>query len=381
MLVKSAYFHIPFCAQICYYCDFNKVFFQGQPVDEYLQAMEREMKKTVEVFPAERLDTLFVGGGTPTVLEMKQLDFLLESIYKHFRFSKDEVEFTFEANPNELSKEKLQLLKAAGVNRLSFGVQTFHDSLLKTIGRTHRYGDVMRTISLAKEVGFDNISIDLMYGLPNQTLQQFQEDLEIAFSLDIQHISAYSLIIEPKTIFYNLWRKGTLPLPSEEEEAEMYEEAMRQMELHGYQQYEISNYARPGFQSRHNLTYWNNEEYYGIGAGAHSYVDGVRRVNIGPIKQYIAKVQETGLPYREVHRVTWMEQMEEEMFLGLRKTEGVSKRRFSEKFGRDMHDVFGAAIRAERQKGLLEETDTHVRLTRRGRLLGNEVFQAFLTGM
>ncbi|KYD12325.1 putative coproporphyrinogen III oxidase [Parageobacillus caldoxylosilyticus] len=381
MLVKSAYFHIPFCAQICYYCDFNKVFFQGQPVDEYLQAMEREMKKTVEVFPAERLDTLFVGGGTPTVLEMKQLDFLLESIYKHFRFSKDEVEFTFEANPNELSKEKLQLLKAAGVNRLSFGVQTFHDSLLKTIGRTHRYGDVMRTISLAKEAGFDNISIDLMYGLPNQTLQQFQEDLEIAFSLDIQHISAYSLIIEPKTIFYNLWRKGTLPLPSEEEEAEMYEEAMRQMELHGYQQYEISNYARPGFQSRHNLTYWNNEEYYGIGAGAHSYVDGVRRVNIGPIKQYIAKVQETGLPYREVHRVTWMEQMEEEMFLGLRKTEGVSKRRFSEKFGRDMHDVFGAAIRAERQKGLLEETDTHVRLTRRGRLLGNEVFQAFLTGM
>ncbi|MGG6437497.1 radical SAM family heme chaperone HemW [Saccharococcus caldoxylosilyticus] len=380
-MVKSAYFHIPFCAQICYYCDFNKVFFQGQPVDEYLQAMEREMKKTVEVFPAERLDTLFVGGGTPTVLEMKQLDFLLESIYKHFRFSKDEVEFTFEANPNELSKEKLQLLKAAGVNRLSFGVQTFHDSLLKTIGRTHRYGDVMRTISLAKEAGFDNISIDLMYGLPNQTLQQFQEDLEIAFSLDIQHISAYSLIIEPKTIFYNLWRKGTLPLPSEEEEAEMYEEAMRQMELHGYQQYEISNYARPGFQSRHNLTYWNNEEYYGIGAGAHSYVDGVRRVNIGPIKQYIAKVQETGLPYREVHRVTWMEQMEEEMFLGLRKTEGVSKRRFSEKFGRDMHDVFGAAIRAERQKGLLEETDTHVRLTRRGRLLGNEVFQAFLTGM
>jgi putative oxygen-independent coproporphyrinogen III oxidase len=380
-LIKSAYFHIPFCAQICYYCDFNKVFFQGQPVDEYLQAMEQEMKKTVEAFPSGRLDTLFVGGGTPTVLDMKQLDFFLESICKHFRFSKDEVEFTFEANPNELSKEKLQLLKDAGVNRLSFGVQTFHDSLLKTIGRTHRYDDVMRTISLAKEVGFDNISIDLMYGLPNQTLQQFQADLEIAFSLDIQHISAYSLIIEPKTIFYNLWRKGTLPLPGEEEEAKMYEEAMRQMELHGYQQYEISNYARPGFQSRHNLTYWNNEEYYGIGAGAHSYVNGVRRSNIGPIKHYIAKVRETGLPYREIHRVTSMEQMEEEMFLGLRKTEGVSKQRFFEKFGRDMHDVFGAAIRAEQQKGLLEETDTHVRLTRRGRLLGNEVFQAFLAGM
>jgi putative oxygen-independent coproporphyrinogen III oxidase len=378
ILVKSAYFHIPFCAQICYYCDFNKVFFHGQPVDEYLKAMENEMKRTVEAFPTDRLDTLFVGGGTPTVLEMKQLDFFLQSIYKHFRFSIHEAEFTFEANPNELSKEKLQLLKEAGVNRLSFGVQTFDDSLLKAIGRTHRYEDVMKTIALAKEIGFENISIDLMYGLPQQTLAQFQTDLEIAFSLDIQHISAYSLIIEPKTIFYNLMRKGKLPLPTEEEEAQMYEEAMRQMEIHGYRQYEISNYARPSFESRHNLTYWNNEEYYGIGAGAHSYVGGVRRANIKPINKYIETVQETGFPYLEVHHVTVSEQMEEEMFLGLRKTEGVSKQRFLEKFGMSVHDVFGRAIAAEKQKGLLEETQTHIRLTHRGKLLGNEVFQAFI---
>jgi putative oxygen-independent coproporphyrinogen III oxidase len=378
ILVKSAYFHIPFCAQICYYCDFNKVFFHGQPVDEYLKAMENEMKRTVEAFPTDRLDTLFVGGGTPTVLEMKQLDFFLQSIYKHFRFSIHEVEFTFEANPNELSKEKLQLLKEAGVNRLSFGVQTFDDSLLKAIGRTHRYEDVMKTIALAKEIGFENISIDLMYGLPQQTLAQFQTDLEIAFSLDIQHISAYSLIIEPKTIFYNLMRKGKLPLPTEEEEAQMYEEAMRQMEIHGYRQYEISNYARPSFESRHNLTYWNNEEYYGIGAGAHSYVGGVRRANVKPINKYIETVQETGFPYLEVHHVTVSEQMEEEMFLGLRKTEGVSKQRFLEKFGMSVHDVFGRAIAAEKQKGLLEETQTHIRLTHQGKLLGNEVFQAFI---
>jgi putative oxygen-independent coproporphyrinogen III oxidase len=378
ILVKSAYFHIPFCAQICYYCDFNKVFFHGQPVDEYLKAMENEMKRTVEAFPTDRLDTLFVGGGTPTVLEMKQLDFFLQSIYKHFRFSIHEAEFTFEANPNELSKEKLQLLKEAGVNRLSFGVQTFDDSLLKAIGRTHRYEDVMKTIALAKEIGFENISIDLMYGLPQQTLAQFQTDLEIAFSLDIQHISAYSLIIEPKTIFYNLMRKGKLPLPTEEEEAQMYEEAMRQMEIHGYRQYEISNYARPSFESRHNLTYWNNEEYYGIGAGAHSYVGGFRRANIKPINKYIETVQETGFPYLEVHHVTVSEQMEEEMFLGLRKTEGVSKQRFLEKFGMSVHDVFGRAIAAEKQKGLLEETQTHIRLTHRGKLLGNEVFQAFI---
>ncbi|GCD81784.1 coproporphyrinogen III oxidase [Parageobacillus thermoglucosidasius] len=380
-VAKSAYFHIPFCAQICYYCDFNKVFFHGQPVDEYLQAMEKEMKRTMEAFPADRLDTLFVGGGTPTVLEMKQLDFFLQSIYKHFRFSAAEVEFTFEANPNELSKEKLQLLKEAGVNRLSFGVQTFDDALLKAIGRTHRYEDVIKTIALAKEIGFENISIDLMYGLPRQTVAQFLTDLEIAFSLDVQHISAYSLIIEPKTVFYNLMRKGKLLLPSEEEEAKMYEEAMRQMEMHDYHQYEISNYARPGFQSRHNLTYWNNEEYYGIGAGAHSYVGGVRRANVRPIKKYIAKVEETGFPYLEAHHVTKSEQMEEEMFLGLRKTEGVSKQRFFEKFGMSIPDVFGQAVAREKQKGLLEETETHIRLTQRGKLLGNEVFQAFIGGI
>jgi putative oxygen-independent coproporphyrinogen III oxidase len=377
-LIRAAYFHIPFCAQICHYCDFNKVFFKGQPVDEYLRAMEKEMKHTIEMFPTHKLDTIFVGGGTPTVLEMNQLDFFLNSIHKHFPFTIGEVEFTFEANPNELSKEKLQLLKEAGVNRLSFGVQTFDDELLQKIGRTHRQLDVLQTIETAKEIGFTNISIDLMYGLPGQTLEQFRRTLEKAFSLDIQHISAYSLIVEPKTVFYNLMKKGELLLPSQEEEAEMYEEVMKQMKIHGYQQYEISNYTRSGFESRHNLTYWNNEEYYGIGAGAHSYVNGKRNVNAGPLKKYIHLVEKTNFPYIESHTVTKEEKMEEEMFLGLRKTEGVSKQRFSDKFHRPLHEVFGEQIAIEKQKGLLEETDSHIRLTHRGKLLGNEVFQAFI---
>lgn len=377
-MIKAAYFHIPFCSHICHYCDFNKVFFKGQPVDEYLQAMEKEMKHTMEAFPTDQLDTLFVGGGTPTVLEMKQLDFFLNSIHKYFPFTVGEVEFTFEANPNELSKEKLRMLKEAGVNRLSFGVQTFNDELLQTIGRTHCEHDVIRTIEMAKEVGFTNISIDLMYGLPGQTLEQFRDTLEKAFSLDIQHISAYSLIVEPKTVFYNLMKKGKLLLPSQEEEAEMYEEAMKQMEMHGYQQYEISNYACPGFESRHNLTYWNNEEYYGIGAGAHSYVNGTRNVNAGPLKKYIQLIEQTHFPYIESHTLTLEEKMEEEMFLGLRKTEGVSKQQFVQKFHRSLHDVFAEPVATETQKGLLEETETHVRLTHRGKLLGNEVFQAFI---
>jgi putative oxygen-independent coproporphyrinogen III oxidase len=231
---------------------------------------------------------------------------------------------------------------------------------------------------MAKEVGFTNISIDLMYGLPEQTMESLHDTLDLAFKLDVQHFSAYSLIIEPKTVFYNLLKKDMLPLPSQEEEAEMYELVMEQMECHGYKQYEISNYTKPGFSSQHNLTYWNNEEYYGIGAGAHSYVYGKRHVNAGPLKKYIRLIEEKGFPFTESHAVTMEEKMEEEMFLGLRKTEGISKQVFFEKFRRSLHEVFGEPIEEQKRKGLLEETESHVRLTHRGKLLGNEVFQAFI---
>ncbi|MED3783791.1 radical SAM family heme chaperone HemW [Geobacillus stearothermophilus] len=379
-MATSAYFHIPFCAHICHYCDFNKVFAAGQPIDDYLRAMDKEMARTAAEF-GNRLETLFIGGGTPTVLEPAQLGRLLESIHRHFQFDPQTAEFTVEANPDGLTKEKLAVLREAGVNRLSLGVQTFDDRLLQAIGRTHRRGDIVQAVERAREAGFANISLDLMYGLPGQTLEQFLADLDAAFSLHVPHLSAYSLILEPKTIFYNEWRKGRLHLPGEEAEAAMYEAAMERTEACGYQQYEISNYAFPGFESRHNLTYWNNEEYYGIGAGAHSYIGGVRRANIGPVRHYIAKVDNGEWPHRDVHRLTLQEQMEEEMFLGLRKTEGVSKVRFRQKFGRDMHDIFGTAIRAEVENGRLEETETHVRLTKRGKLLGNEVFAAFLGEM
>ncbi|KAF0994447.1 radical SAM family heme chaperone HemW [Geobacillus sp. TFV-3] len=379
-MAVSAYFHIPFCAHICHYCDFNKVFAAGQPIDDYLRAMDKEMAWTAAEFGSQ-LKTLFIGGGTPTVLEPAQLGRLLASIHRHFQFDPQTAEFTVEANPDGLTKEKLAILRDAGVNRLSLGAQTFDDQLLQAIGRTHRRGDVIRAVALAREVGFQNISIDLMYGLPGQTLEQFTADLEAAFSLHVPHLSAYSLILEPRTIFYNEWRKGRLRLPSEEMEAEMYEAAMEQMAAAGYRQYEISNYALPGFESRHNLTYWNNEEYYGIGAGAHSYINGVRRANIGPIRHYISAIERSQWPHRDVRRLTTREQMEEEMFLGLRKTEGVSKACFRQKFGRDLHDIFGAAIRREIENGRLEETVTHIRLTKRGKLLGNEVFAAFLGEM
>ena len=372
--MKAAYIHIPFCHHICHYCDFNKVFMKGQPVDEYLEALEKEMSLSVN---KQVMETVFVGGGTPTALNEKQLDKLVSAINRQLNIDTN-TEYTFEANPGDLSKEKLAILKNAGVNRLSFGVQTFNDELLKKIGRSHRAKNVFESIENAKAAGFDNISIDLIYSLPGQTKQDFIESIQTALGLGLVHYSGYSLIIEPKTVFYNLLQKGKLPLPGEDAEAEMYETLMEQMDIGGLRQYEISNFAVPGFESRHNLTYWNNEEYYGFGAGAHGYVDGIRQSNFGPLKKYMEPLSKGELPIMDAHKVTLEEKMEEEMFLGLRKTEGVSIRHFEEKFGHNPLDLFGSQIKDWSAKGLLKSDGDKISLTRQGRLLGNEVFQSFI---
>lgn len=377
-LIQSAYIHIPFCEHICHYCDFNKVFLQGQPVDEYLQMMKKEMQLQVKTYPsAPELETIFVGGGTPTSLNETQLQYLCDSITETFTLKKDG-EYTFEANPGELSREKLEILYQSGVNRLSFGVQSFTDDLLKRIGRTHRAADVYETIEKAQSVGFTNISIDLIYGLPGQTMEDFIDTLDKALALDLPHYSSYSLIVEPKTVFYNLMQKGKLHLPPQDLEASMYEKLMETMEKYNLHQYEISNFARTGFESRHNLTYWNNEEYYGIGAGAHGYTGGNRIANHGPVKKYMTPLQANELPVLETHVVPLNEKMEEEMFLGLRKTAGVSMQHFKDKFFVEMTEVFAKPIEEQTRHGLLVQENDFIRLTEKGKLLGNEVFQAFL---
>lgn len=376
-MIQAAYIHIPFCEHICHYCDFNKVFLKGQPVDEYLRAMDREMELALEKYGSGPLETIFVGGGTPTSLNERQLEQLCSSIHKNLKLAAG-AEFTFEANPGDLSFEKLKVLKDAGVNRLSLGVQTFNDELLKSIGRVHRAKDVFNTIEKAKNAGFENISIDLIYSLPGQTYDDFKDSLKTAFSLDLQHYSGYSLIIEPKTVFYNLMRKGKLPLPGEDIEAAMFELLMEEMAKHGFKQYEISNFSLPGYESRHNLTYWNNEEYFGFGAGAHSYTDGWRNSNIGPLKKYMDQISSGGLPVLDEHLVTLPEKMEEEMFLGLRKTEGVSIQGFTEKFNRDLMITYGKEIKQLHERGLIETEAGRVLLSKKGRMLGNEVFQMFL---
>lgn len=377
-MAKAVYIHIPFCSQICHYCDFNKVFLKGQPVDEYLLAMEKEIELTLAEFPIQSdIETVYIGGGTPTALNEKQLERLMETIRLFFPFTNVR-EFTIEANPGDLNEEKLQLLKESGVNRLSLGVQSFNNELLGKIGRSHRARDVYRTITWAKQAGFENINADLMYRLPGQTIAHIRDSLRELKNLDIAHASIYSLIIEPQTVFYNLMNKGKLKLPTEDEEADMYAYILEEMAFIGYSQYEISNYAKAGFESHHNLVYWNNEEYYGFGAGAHSYLNGTRRSNIKPVTHYIRTVEENRLPIRESLQLTKKERMEEEMFLGLRKTEGVSADRFFEKYHVDPLEHYRLPIEQFTKKGLLTVTDGRIRLTKRGMFLGNEVFQAFI---
>ena len=378
-MARGVYIHIPFCQQICNYCDFNKVFFKNQPVGEYIEAIGQEMRMTVEKNPTAfvNIETIFLGGGTPTSLSVEQLTRLMELIHLYLPVN-NVTEFSSEANPDELTHDKLLVLKKYGINRLSLGVQSFDQEILKKLGRTHSNDHVFSTLRDAKEVGFDNISIDLMYGLPGQTIEQWQETLDIAFSLELPHFSAYSLIVEPKTIFYNLMNKGKLSLPGEDSEAKMYDMLMHQMEAHGLKQYEISNFAKPGFESTHNCIYWENDEYAGFGAGASGYLDGVRYQNIGPLKKYIEAIENGDFPLLNTHVVTKQESIEEEMFLGLRKIDGVSKLHFIEKFDLPMEQLFSNHIEELVKEALVENTEDALKLSYKGRFVGNEVFQQFL---
>ncbi len=378
-MARGVYIHIPFCHQICNYCDFNKVFFKNQPVDEYIEALGREMAMAVESKPHafEKIETIFLGGGTPTALSAQQITRLLELIRTYIPMD-HVVEFSSEANPDELSEDKLVALFDGGVNRLSMGVQSFDQDLLKRIGRTHSNEHVYETVALAKKVGFTNLSIDLMYGLPHQTMEQWKDTLRLALDLDLPHYSAYSLIVEPKTIFYIQYAKGRLALPTEDLEADMYDVLMREMEEHGLLQYEISNFAKPGFASVHNKIYWDNDEYAGFGAGAHGYVDGVRYSNHAPIKKYIESVESGQLPVLHEHQVSPLERLEEQMFLGLRKVEGVDAHIFEGKFNETIWDRYRTVIEELVHNGLLESDEKGIRLTKKGRFVGNEVFQQFL---
>jgi len=374
---RAVYIHIPFCTNKCYYCDFNSYVREGQPVMDYLRALEREMEKTVRLMPPEGIDTIFVGGGTPTVLTAEEMALFLSAVRRHFPFDPERVEFTMEANPGTTDEEKLAVMREFGVNRISFGAQSFDAGLLKAIGRIHSPDDIRRSLELARKAGFANLSVDLMLGLPNQTMRQLETSVEEALALDVDHCSVYGLKVEENTLFFEWEKQGILPLPEQEEEAEMYRYVVNRFREAGYRHYEISNFARPGRESRHNLTYWRNEPYYGLGAGAHGYAGGVRHVNVKGVSAYIAAAW-SGLPRTESIPVSREEAMEDFMMVGLRLIDGVKDADFRRQFGIGLTDAFSDPLRRLVASGLLEETADGFRLTEKGLLLGNEVFAEFI---
>ena len=366
--MKGLYIHIPFCIKKCKYCDFNSFSACREEKATYLDALILEMEK----YRGEAVDTIFIGGGTPTSLTAEQLEKLLKNVQEKFVLA-ELCEFTVEANPKTLDEEKLEILKKYGVNRLSIGVQSFNDNELLALGRVHTGIEAEETIRLAKKY-FDNISIDLMCAIPNQTKDSFKKNLEKAFSLNPSHISCYSLILEEGTPLFDENEKGNLVLPDENEEREIYDIAVCEMEKHGYGQYEISNFAKSGFESRHNKKYWQCDEYIGIGLSAHSYIDGVRFSNTDDFSSYIKGEFATG----EKEVLSKEDKMSEFMFLGLRMTDGVSETEFAGRFGENLEKVFEKPLLKFKNMGMIEEKDDRICLSKKAISVSNQIMCEFI---
>ena len=376
---EAVYIHIPFCTNKCFYCDFNSYVLKDQPVMDYLRALDLEMEQTVAITPPGVIKTIFVGGGTPTVLKPDEMAFFLASVRKHFPNWSDDIEFSMEANPGTTDLEKMKVMKDGGVNRDSFGVQAFQNKLLGEIGRIHNTDDVYRSLENAHKTGLHNLSIDLMFGLPNQTVEMLDETITKALELDLPHYSIYSLKVEENTLFHTLFNKNKLPLPNEDDELAMYKLLMDRMREAGYKQYEISNFAKPGKESQHNITYWKNEDYYGFGAGAHGYVGRKRHINIKGVNPY-NEAASKGLPRLDQFEVPREEAMEDFMMVGLRMLDGMENDRFLKQFGVPVEEIFAAPLKKMMDLGLIERRNDleGYRLSEKGILFGNDVFGEFI---
>lgn len=345
----SLYIHIPFCVRKCGYCDFLSAPADEKARDRYVQALLMEIERYQGTETADRkIKTLYIGGGTPSILSVDQLDRIIQKIKCTFNFYGD-IEASMEMNPGTASKEKCRALYQMGINRLSIGLQSTNDKELKTLGRIHSYEDFLNTYTWCREVGFQNINVDLMAALPYQTVESYTTGLRKIIRLAPEHISAYSLILEEGTPFYQKYNSGCYPLPDEEQERLMYRETEQILAQAGYERYEISNYAKRGYACRHNLVYWQGGDYLGLGLGSSSYMDGVRFHNTTDFDTYVN--QDAYVEDRE--ELSMQAKMEEFMFLGLRVMEGVSGTEFEKRFGKTMEDVYGDVLRKHEEEGLL----------------------------
>jgi oxygen-independent coproporphyrinogen-3 oxidase len=365
-MMNSLYIHIPFCLKKCIYCDFLSVPYDEKLVPGYMTALLNELDLRKEL--AGELRTVYIGGGTPTTVPTPALGSLLRKIKETFPVAAD-AEITIEANPGTIDKEKIVALAGSGVNRFSMGVQSFDDETLKLLGRIHTPEDVLRAVSAMHRADVANLSLDLIYGIPGQTAEDWARNVNMALELSPEHISAYELTPEGGTPLCDLLQEGTLSKPGEETIVGMYYDAIERLTAAGYGHYEISNFARPGFECRHNLNYWDRGQYLGVGAGAHSFIGEKRTRNTGDIGRYIALLGKEELAIEESTEVSCEEAIKEFVFLGLRKTEGLSIRAFNEDLGIDIVKASQDLI----EGGLLIADRDHVRLTRKGLVVSNSV--------
>lgn len=366
------YVHMPFCVQKCLYCDFLSWHDSRENQARYVQALCREIRACQGRYPA-RVSSLFFGGGTPSVLEPGHMTEIMEALAEVFSFEPDS-EMSIEANPGTVNLEKLKTYEKIGLNRISFGLQSAHNEELKALGRIHTWEEFLESYDLARQAGFDNINVDLMSGIPDQTLSSWQKTLSRVLELAPEHVSAYSLIVEEGTPF----AQRKLNLPEEEEERRMYEMTAEMLGSQGYRQYEISNYALPKRECAHNMGYWMRDDYLGLGLGAASLFDNQRWNNTDSMEEYLEKSERPEEIQVCREKLSVREQMEETMFLGLRMTEGIERERFQEEFGISVEEVYGDALRRLEGLGLLQADRGRIYLTRKGISLSNQVFVEFL---
>lgn len=378
------YIHVPFCRAKCYYCDFNSYPDKDNLIAAYFKAMETELEFYGNKFKSRVIDTIFIGGGTPSYPDEKYIIQVLDVCRRNFNLS-DNAEITIESNPGTLSREKIRAYRQSGINRLSIGLQAWQDRLLKKMGRIHTVEEYINNFAMAREEGFENISTDLIFAIPGQTLEDWCETLENVVAMGPEHISCYSLQIEEGTLFGKLYSEGRLTPVEDELDREMYYRAKEILGNAGYKHYEISNFARPGYQCRHNLIYWQTAQYIGIGAGAHSYIEGKRFNNVYSPEEYINLTQLGKSTVENVISIDKEGAMSEYMILGLRLIDGINSKDFERRFDEDLWKVFGEQLEKLAVRGLIviepaacQENGENVRLTDKGLDLANQVFMEML---
>ena len=380
----SIYIHIPFCKQKCLYCDFLSAPATVQTREEYVKALLYEIKKESPKYASFVVTTIFLGGGTPSLLSGEQIGRILKAVYRHYRVEQG-AEITIECNPATASLQKLRSFYKNGINRISIGLQSADDKELAQLGRIHTFSEFCKTYEAARKAGFTNINVDLMAALPGQTLQSYKNTLEKVTALQPEHVSAYSLIIEEGTPFYERYGIGKNgeypPLPDEDTERRMYDKTEKFLREKGYERYEISNYAKKGYECRHNLTYWTGKAYVGFGIGAASYVNDTRYKNTDDLTEYMEFYRgqyDADKICREKHVLNRQEKMEEFMFIGLRLKKGISRKEFVRQFGCELESVYGTVLEEMKKNKLLCEKGNRICLTKRGTDISNYVMAQFL---